>query len=183
MISTKPPSYWKTINIDARVSEGSRLAFAWATAERIEPILKEHPGTHMAIYMAPEGVIFGGPRESLMRIADRLREEQILVQLPYPPIHTQCLSHLKAELMETLSGDDFKVNQPNVDIYSSITTQKYPTDFEGVRDTLLLNVDQPLRVWQTVRQMYADGARIFVRVGGGHMARTSKCSCPKVPRS
>lgn len=165
------PSYWKTINIDARVTEGSRLAFAWATAEKIEPILKEYPGTHMAIYMAPEGVIFGGPRDNLMRIADRLRAEQILVQvLPYPPIHTPCLSHLKGELMETLSGDDFKVNMPNVDIYSSITTQKYPTDFEGVRDTLLLNVDRPLRVWQTVRQMHADGARIFVQVGGGHMA-------------
>src|SRR5262249_48759147 len=57
-----------------------------------------------------------------------------------------------------------------ITLYSSITSQKYPENEQGIRDTLMLNLDQPLRVWQTVTQMYEDGARVFVQVGGGHMA-------------
>lgn len=165
------PSYWKTVNIETRLASGSRLAFAWCSAEKIEPLIAENPGTYLAIYMAPEGLIFGGDRDGLVRIADRLREEQILVQLlPYPPIHTPCLSHLRDELTANLSDEDFKVSKPAIDIYSSITTEKYPDDFHGIRETLLLNVDHPLRIWQTIRRMYEDGARVFVQVGGGHMA-------------
>lgn len=165
------PNFWKVLNIDTRDAGDQRLAFAWATAEKIEPLLAEHPGTYLAIYMAPEGVIFGGDREGLVRIAEKLRAEQILVNLlPYPPIHTPALSHLRNELTGELHDDDFRVQAPKVDVYSSITTEKYPSDKHGIRETLMLNIDHPLRIWQTIRKMYEDGARMFVQVGGGHMA-------------
>ncbi|MGE0536997.1 MAG: beta-ketoacyl synthase N-terminal-like domain-containing protein [Pirellulales bacterium] len=165
------PSFWKVLNLDTRNAGRQRLAFAWTSAEKVEPLLADNPGTHLAIYMAPEGVIFGGDRDGLLRIAETLRQEQILVTvLPYPPIHTPGLSHLRAELDTEYGGQHFDLRPPKVDLYSSITAQKYPTDSQGIRDTLMLNVDHPLRIWQTVRKMYEDGARLFVQVGGGHMA-------------
>ncbi len=165
------PSFWKVLNLDTRNAGRQRLAFAWTRAEKLEPLFADNPGTYMAIYMAPEGVIFGGDRDGLLRIAETLRQEQILVSiLPYPPIHTPGLSHLRAELDTEYSGQHFDLRPPSVDLYSSITAEKYPTDSQGIRDTLMLNVDHPLRIWQTIRKMYEDGARMFVQVGGGHMA-------------
>jgi acyl transferase domain-containing protein/phosphopantetheinyl transferase len=165
------PAFWKVLNIDSRDANGGQIAFAWTAAEELEPLLAEEPDTHIAIHMAPEGVIFGGDRGGVRRIAERLRECQIYVQtLPYPPIHTPRLSHLRVELRRLLAAEQALIRKPQVAFYSSITASLYPDDEGQIFDTLLMNVDCPLRIWQTALRMYQDGARIFVQVGGGHMA-------------
>jgi acyl transferase domain-containing protein/phosphopantetheinyl transferase len=165
------PAFWKVLNVDARDANGGQIAFAWTSAEQLEPLLAEEPDTHIAIHMAPEGVIFGGDRAGVRRIADKLRERQVYVQtLPYPPIHTPRLSHLRVELKRLLDEEQALIRKPQIDFYSSITASPYPDDEDRIFDTLLMNVDCPLRVWQTALRMYQDGARIFVQVGGGHMA-------------
>lgn len=165
------PGFWKVLNIDARDAQGRQLAFAWASPEKVAPLLAEEPEAHLAIYASPHSVILGGERSALLRIAEKLRREEILVQLlPYPPIHTPCLSHLRGELVRQLADENVALRPPQVALYSSITSAPYPEDPAGIRDTLLKNVDEPLRVWQTVQRLYEDGARIFVQAGGGHMA-------------
>jgi acyl transferase domain-containing protein/phosphopantetheinyl transferase len=165
------PGFWKVLNLDARDAAGNQLCFTWASEEQVRPLLAEEPGTCIAIHMAPQSVILGGDREGLRRIAERLREQQVLVQpLPYPPIHTPCLSPLRQKLLDIFRDEKAEFRTPRIAFYSSITADKYPDDAAGIRETLLLNLDHPLRVWQTVRRMYEDGARVFVQVGGGHMA-------------
>ncbi len=165
------PAFWKVLNVDSRDANGGRMAFAWASAEQVEPLIAQEPGTHVAIYMAPNAVVLAGDRQGLYRIADELRRQQVFVQtLPYPPIHTPWLSNLRAELLHLLEQEQTLIRKPQVDLYSSITASKYPDDERLIFDTLLMNVDRPLRIWQTALQMYRDGARIFVQVGGGHMA-------------
>ena len=165
------PAFWKVLNVDSRDANGGCMAFAWASAEQVQPLLDQNPGTHVAIYMAPEGVVLAGDRQGLYRVADGLRSQQAFVQtLPYPPVHTPCLSSLRAELLRLLEQEQALVRAPQLALYSSITASRYPDDERLVFDTLLRNVDEPLRVWQTALQMYRDGARVFVQVGGGHMA-------------
>jgi acyl transferase domain-containing protein/phosphopantetheinyl transferase len=165
------PAFWKVLNVDSRDANGGCLAFAWVSAEQVEPLLAQNPGTHVAIHIAPENVVLGGDRQGLYRIADELRRQEVFVQtLPYPPIHTPCLSNLRVELLRLLYEEQALVGKPQIDLYSSITASRYPDDERLLFDTLLMNVDRPLRVWQTALQMYRDGARIFVQVGGGHMA-------------
>ena len=165
------PAFWKVLNVDTLEANGRCMAFAWTSAERVQPLLDENPGTHVAIFMAPEGVMLAGDREALYRVADALRRQQVFVQtLPYPPIHTPCLSGLRAELRRLLAEEQTLVRTPHVALYSSITASRYPDDERLIFDTLLRNVDEPLRIWQTALQMYRDGARVFVQVGGGHMA-------------
>jgi acyl transferase domain-containing protein/phosphopantetheinyl transferase len=174
------PCFWKVLNIDARDDAGRQLAFAWASEEQIAPLLADEPDAHLAIHMSPQGVILGGERAGLLRIADKLRRDEVLVQLlPYPPIHTPFLSHLRGELEKQLADEHIELRTPTVAFYSSITSERYPDDAAGIRETLLMNVDRPLRVWQTVRRMYDDGARIFVQVGGGHMAAHLKTLLPE----
>ncbi|HUQ68975.1 MAG TPA: beta-ketoacyl synthase N-terminal-like domain-containing protein, partial [Planctomycetaceae bacterium] len=174
------PAYWKVLNVNPRYGSGGRLAFVWATEEQVQPLLDQNPGTYIAIYMAPMAVILGGDKDGLVRVTDELRKLQCLTQiLPYPPIHTPCLSHLHGDMEEALRGENFAVKKPKIKLYSSITTEPYPTDLEGVRQTLMLNLDHPLRVWQTIRRLYDDGARIFVQVGGGHMSAHMKELMPE----
>ncbi len=165
------PAYWKVLNINPRYGAGGRLGFCWAPAETVEPLLKQHPGTHIAIYMSPQAVIIGGERDGVIRVLDTLKEQQIFTQLlPYPPIHTPVLSYLQDELHEALDSHEFRVKLTNVRMYSSITTKLYPKTEAGIRKTLMMNLDHPLRIWETMRRMYDDGARVFVQVGGGHMS-------------
>ncbi len=165
------PAFWKVLNVDSRDANGGCLAFAWASAEELEPLIAQNPGTYVAIHIAPENVVLGGDRQGLYRIADELRRRQVFVQtLPYPPIHTPCLSNLRVELLRLLQEEQALMGSPRIDLYSSITASRYPDDERLLFDTLLMNVDRPLRVWQTALRMYRDGARIFVQVGGGHMA-------------
>jgi acyl transferase domain-containing protein/phosphopantetheinyl transferase len=174
------PGFWKVLNLDARSVTGQQLAFAWCPEEILTPLLAEEPNVHLAIHMSPQGLVLGGDRDALLRVAAKLQQEQYLIQLlPYPPIHTPCLSHLRGELLEQLGQEKSEPRKASIPFYSSITTELYPDDAEGIRATLLMNVDRPLRVWQTVRRMYADGARIFVQVGGGHMAAHLKALLPE----
>lgn len=177
------PAYWKVLNVDWRDAAGGRLCFVWATEERILPLMKQEPAVHVAIYMAPSAIILGGDREALTRLTEKFREEEIFTQmLPYPPIHTPCLSYLLDELQDALQDQEFKVRSPKVKLYSSITTKPYPTTEAEVRKTLMLNLDHPLRVWETLGRLYEDGARVFVQVGGGHMSAHMKQFFPENAR-
>ncbi len=177
------PAYWKVLNVDWRDAAGGRLCFVWATEDRIQPFLKDEPGVYAAIYMAPSAITLGGDRHALARLIEKFRDAEIFAQmLPYPPIHTPCLSYLQDELQDALQDHDFKVRSPKVKLYSSITTKPYPTTEAEVRKTLMLNLDHPLRVWETMVRLYDDGARVFVQVGGGHMSAHMKQFFPENAR-
>ena len=164
------PSFWKVLDVDTRDSLGGRLAFAWATGERIEKIVADYPGTYVAIYMAPTGTIFGGDREGLEKICELLRKEQVLVQiLPYPPIHTPALSKLKPELMQKLNEDDYEL-APHRSLSIPRSLHRFIRRIRRGSKNTLCTTSTDLRIWQTVQRMYHDGARVFVQVGGGHMA-------------
>jgi acyl transferase domain-containing protein/phosphopantetheinyl transferase len=165
------PAYWRVLNITPKYEDTGRLLFTWATEEQTAPLVAKYSRTYLAMSIGPSAMILGGDKESLLKIADELKAQKCLASiLPYPAIHTPMLSHLRDELDKALEGETFAIKKPTMMLYSSITTEPYPTDEEGVRKTLALNLDHPLRVWQTIRRMYEDGTRIFVQVGGGHMA-------------
>jgi acyl transferase domain-containing protein len=121
------PGFWKVLNIDVRDAAGWQLAFAWATEEKVAPLLAEETDVHLAIHMAPNAIVLGGGRESLLRIAEKLRREEILVQLlPYVAIHTPCLSHLRDELRRLLGDEKVPFRKSAVALYSSITSDLTP---------------------------------------------------------
>jgi acyl transferase domain-containing protein len=165
------PAYWKALNVNPNYSARGRLCFVWAKPEDVQPHLDKHKDAYIAIHMAPHALILGGDKDSLAEIMVVMKKEGRLCQtLPYPPIHTPCLSYLGPQFDEALADMDFNMQRPKVALYSSITAEPYPNDPKAIRETLTLNVDHPLKIWQTIHRMYADGARVIVQVGGGHMS-------------
>lgn len=165
------PAYWALLNPNPLLAPNGRMAFAWISEEALLPYIEAHPGTHIAICMSPEATVLGGDREALMQLVDKLREaDQFVHLLPYPPIHTPLLSHLREELLASLDTSKLPSQPAKIALYSSITAEPFPTDQQAIQDTLMMNVDCPLRVWQTLRRLHSDGARIFLQMGGGHLA-------------
>jgi acyl transferase domain-containing protein/phosphopantetheinyl transferase len=164
------PAIWKSLRIEGRDVNDGLLAFAAVSAEQVEPIL-DQTGTHIAAYQTPGCVIFGGTRAGVQQALEELRRRDVFVYpLQYPPIHTPTLSHLCDEVRQGLASEQVLIRGTIVPLYSSITAARYPDDPQEILETLLMNIDHPLRLLETAERLYQDGARIFVQVGGSHSA-------------
>lgn len=165
------PGYWKSLTLDPNLANDARMAFVLASPERLAPLLARHPDTVISIHMAPQAVILGGNRESLESILAELYTEDVVGNiLPYGAIHTPHLSHVRTPVAELFENENWVERKRQFEVYSSITADRFPDEGEQVLETMMMNIDQPLRVWQTLRKMYDDGARVFIQVGGGHVA-------------
>ena len=168
------PGYWKSLNLDPNLATDALLVFAFTPAEKVEPLLARHPGTCISIYMSPQAVVIAGDREPLKCVLEELHKEDILATpLPYGAIHTPHLRHVRDALVELYKDEKWEERekrQRQIELYSSITAEKYPEGGKDMLEAMLMNVDRPLRIWQTLRKIYEDGARIFIQLGGGHMA-------------
>ena len=164
------PKFWGAMAIKPTYSGMGRLAFAGATEEALTPFLADLEDVSIAIHVSPGTQVLGGSDEHLTILVDRLRKEGIMAQgLPYPPIHTPQLGYLRDELIPII-GDDIEFKVATRAVYSAITEKPFPSGADAIRDLALKNLDHPVRFWQTIHSMYADGARIFVQAGGGTLA-------------
>jgi acyl transferase domain-containing protein/NAD(P)-dependent dehydrogenase (short-subunit alcohol dehydrogenase family) len=178
------PNYWKAIALDARPADDAILAFVCADAEQIEPLLARYPGTHVAVYPEPRSVIIAGRREDLQAILAELHREKVLATLlPYGAVHTPHHSHLRGSLGELFPEKLVEGRKRNMEVYSSITADKFPEEPAALAATMMRNLDQPLRIWQTVRKMYEDGARVFVQLGAADLGSNLELLLPPGARA
>ncbi|MFQ6113269.1 MAG: 4'-phosphopantetheinyl transferase superfamily protein, partial [bacterium] len=177
------PLYWEVL-IDASVyvSDEGRMALVGASEEELEPLLQKFQNVSIAIHITPELQILGGEASQVQSIRQRLQAEGVWTQtLPFPAIHTPYFGRLWEALEPYL--EKISVQQPKVPVYSAITVNRYPHDQAGIKQTLIANIDHPIRLWQTTKKMYDDGARIFVQAGGGattHIQAKNICGADDV---
>lgn len=162
------PVFWKLYAATSSHAFRGQLAFGLISSERLAPLLAAHPGTYLAIDYAPQGVMFAGEEDSLARLVAQLQADGVMAQvLPFPPIHTPLFGSVREEVLRVIEAEDIRTKAPRVPVYSSVLADRYPRDPRGIVETLLLNLDHPLRIWQTLRKAYDDGARVFVSASGG----------------
>ena len=168
------PRFWAALSISPNYAGKGRLAFVHASEEQLAEHLAGLENVSVAIHVAPQALVIGGVDSDIATLMERLRECQILSQvLPYPPIHTPQLNYLRDELKEIVN-ENLTFGQQTIPVYSAITEEVFPQDAEGIRNTALANLDQPVRFWQTIERMYNEGARVFIQVGGGSLAANIK---------
>jgi len=174
------PIFWRLLSVRNLIAADGRLAFAMASEEIVAPLLAQHNDVHLAIHLAPQAVVFGGQSGAVSQIVARLQKDGVLARvLPYPPTHTPAFSHLREEFRKRMGLEDFQVIRLRVPVYSSVLADRYPEDPQGVMETLALNLDHPLKIWQTLRKMYDDGARVFVQVAGGEIVSRLEAMLPE----
>ena len=171
--------FWQALSISPNYLGQGRLALVGASAERLAPFLAESPDSSVAIHIAPELLVIGGLGTHIASVAKRLRAQGIIAkELPHPPIHTPRLTHMRDEIQRVIDLN-LRLLKPKRPIYSAITAARFPDTEDEIRELALCNLDRPVQFWQTVHQMYADGARIFIQVGGGAMASNIRTILPR----
>jgi len=173
------PRFWQALAVSPDYAARGRLAFIGASEEKLAPYLAEVPDTSVAIHIAPEMLIIGGSDTHIMDLTRRLRQQGLIANpLPYPPIHTPRLAHMRDELKRIIDMD-LAFRSPQFTLYSAITENPFPEGADRIRELAMGNLDRPVRFWQTIHRMYADGARVFVQVGGGTLASNIKTILPR----
>jgi len=170
---------WQALDAPLSYANKGRLVFISASQERLAPYLAENSDTAIAIHVAPEMLVLGGPDSHITSIAERLRAQGVFTMLlPYPPIHTPRVSHMR-EVLQQMMDMSVRFHAAKFPVYSAIIVDVFPDEEEEIRELALSNLDRPVRFWQTIHRMYADGARVFVQVGGGTLASNIKTILPK----
>jgi acyl transferase domain-containing protein/phosphopantetheinyl transferase len=172
------PRLWEGLAINPRWMARGCLAFVNLTAEQLQPFLNGLNAVQIAVHVAPDSQVVGGPFDEIEVLVRLLRKQGILAQsLPFVPAHTSRMTFLRDEIIYGLD-DNLVVGQPSATVFSSLTAQPYPTDARGLRELLLGNLDRPVLFWQTNQRLYEEGVRVFVQVGCGTLAANIKSSLP-----
>jgi acyl transferase domain-containing protein/phosphopantetheinyl transferase len=173
------PRFWQALSMSSAYVGQGRLAFIAMNEEKLAPHIADLPDTSVAIHVAPEMLIVGGTNEELKGLCKRLRSQGFIAnELPFPPIHTPRLGNMREELKEVVNMD-LRFRPPAFPIYSAVTADLFPPDEDGARELALDNINRPVKFWQTIHRMYADGARIFMQIGGGSLSSNIQTILPK----
>ena len=80
--------------------------------------------------------------------------------------HSPLMEPARAKLGEAIEATAFKA--PSCPVYQNVTA-KAETDPQVIKDNLLKQLTSPVRWTQTIRNMRADGAEVFIELGPGNV--------------
>jgi malonyl CoA-acyl carrier protein transacylase len=146
----------------AALSPGGMLAALGGEEESVRALAAEF-GLTVANDNAPGQVVLSGPSDSLTEARKQLRADGVkAIRLPVAGAFHSSLMAGASEKFR-LALDEVEFRQPSLPVFSS--TGAAP--FEDPRTRLAAALTEPV-VWQdTLKRMYADGARIFLETGPG----------------
>jgi len=151
----------------------ARLLAAACSRERIEALcrLMGSPAVEVAMDNCLHQVVLAGEPREIDRVAERLRQENILWEaLPFArAYHTPSFAAVIAPFIDFFAGLNFR--PASVPIYSCASRQLMPHDPEAVRALALSQWTRTVAFRETIEAMHADGLRLFVDVGSrGNLA-------------
>ncbi len=162
------PHLWAQATAGTGEFANSKLAYVAASAETVSPFLDQTNDCSVAVDLAPQMVIVGGPDPEIDRLVLALREAGIVATgAPFAAAHTAQMSRARNNIQPTADAQAAMFKPPRFPVYSSITARPFPEDPEAIVKLLAANFDQPVRAWQTIRRLYDDGARVILWAGCG----------------
>ncbi|RLV59406.1 KR domain-containing protein [Parashewanella curva] len=109
--------------------------------------------------------VIAGGTESIEAIGPLLKEQGFkAIKLPVSgAFHTELVSHAQQPFAEAIQAAKF--NAPQCDLYSNATGTLYEDDAETIQSEFQQHMLQSVRFQQQIKNMYQDGARVFVEFG------------------
>ena len=147
---------------------GTMAAIIGGTADVIEEVCRETPGTVIAANYNSDGqIVISGEREAVEAACAELKARGVKRALVLPvggAFHSPLMEPARRELAEAIEATAFRV--PRCPIYQNVDALPH-TDPAEIRRNLLMQLTSPVRWTQTVRNIVADGATTFIEVGPG----------------
>jgi acyl transferase domain-containing protein len=122
---------------------------------------------HVANRNAPDQTVIAGSIGAIDAAIERLsrqgvRTRKLAVSAAF---HTPLLSAAAESMRNFLAG--IAIDRPRLPVYSNTSGQRHAEEPERIRHLLARHFCEPVLFEQEVRQLYADGARVFVEAGPG----------------
>lgn len=118
---------------------------------------------------APRQVVVCGPRAEVADLLAGLRAQGVLGRtLPFGSgFHTPLLEPYIAPILQASRG--FTVRAARTALWSATTAREIPEEPEAVRRLVVRQLLEPVRFRSLVRNLYDDGARVFLQLGTGQL--------------
>ena len=120
-----------------------------------------------ANYNCPGQLVISGEIEAINKACEALKEEGARRALVVPvggAFHSPLMEPAREELAAAIENTTF--SKPNCPIYQNVTANAVTYEAE-IKANLISQLTAPVRWTQSVQQMIADGATLFIEVGPG----------------
>ena len=147
--------------------KGSMAAVLGLTGEAIETAIENIDGVSIANYNCPGQIVITGWKESVEKAFEVLKEAGAKRVLPLNvsgPFHSPMLEEAGQELGKVL--ENVELSPLEIPYVTNVTAQ-YVTDISETKELLAKQVASSVRWQQSIENMIADGADIFVEIGPG----------------
>lgn len=146
---------------------GSMSAVLRLTAEQVQEQLLAHPEVVAVNFNAPEQTVVAGPLTELAAFEAALKNQGMRsMRLNvggafHSPLMLSASDKLAERLTETL------VAEPSVPVYANATGRPY--QLQTAKETLALQLAQPVQWVQTIRELHQQGFDTFLELGPGRV--------------
>ncbi|MFH0852278.1 MAG: ACP S-malonyltransferase [bacterium] len=123
----------------------------------------------LANYNGPQQIVISGSLRGIEIASQKLKEagaKRIILLNVGGAFHSPLMEPAHVELTKAINGTTF--NQPTCPIYQNVNA-KPATNPAVIRENLIAQLISPVRWYQTVLNMVADGACTFIEVGPGNV--------------
>jgi acyl transferase domain-containing protein len=146
------------------------IGLSQCSLETLQPYLdafnRERVTVTCSMDLSPRQVVFAGTREGVDAFCKVLNDAGLWAKyLNLFPIHSPVCKPIAEHIHQRLQG--LRVAPAKIPVYSAATTAQFPNDAEQMRTLLADNAILPVRMRALFEKLYAEGARIFVQLGGG----------------
>jgi [acyl-carrier-protein] S-malonyltransferase len=120
-----------------------------------------------ANYNCPGQLVISGSNKGIEIACEKLKAAGAKRALPLQvggAFHSPLMDPAKAELAGAINSTNFKT--PACPVYQNVNARP-ATDVAVIKQNLIDQLTAPVRWTQTVRNMFADGAKIFIECGPG----------------
>jgi len=128
-------------------------------------------------YNSPTQLVIAGTTPAIKKLAEILKTAKISFrQLEVAcAFHSPLVAKSKAIYKDVLDKVEF--TDLSLPVWSNTTAGLYPTGAEAVKERLTDHLVKPVKFVEQVKQMYQDGARIFIEVGPGKVLTALAKAC------
>ena len=131
----------------------------------VTALLGEYAGVGVANHNSPSQCVISGPTESVRRAAEQLTQQGFNTRLlsVSAAFHSSLVAGAQPALDAAIA--ELGLQEPRVPLYSNTTAKAYPHAPREMQALLSRHMLSPVEFVEQVRNMYEDGARVFVELG------------------
>ena len=148
-----------------KAADAGAMAAIQGDREKVAALLRAYPDVGIANHNSPSQCVISGATQSVKLAAEALTHQGFGARLL--PVSAAFHSPLVAGAQPLLDAaiGRLGLRQPSVPLYSNTTARPYPSTPADMQALLARHMLSPVEFVDQIRNMYDDGARVFVELG------------------